>query len=542
MTTTALSSGQALGQKGVLTHGRKSPILRARRVLLFLPELGFCAQLLIDQSSVAILCAFLAALGSFLIIFDAFRVQRLYRYPLSTWMVLGFGITLQLGPLLFTAVEGNSIIFNLEVPVATFSHGLAISCLVVLGHRVYRSSRILSWLRSRVQLLFLQIGLFRPLRLREVLAMGGLGVFALAFTSWFSGWSDTRLLTKFIQGFQFFSILPAAFVLQGLVRPGLLKTAPDLSQRRGRILVFVGFLLAIIVVAVGRNARAPFVIPAATLVLGLALEWLYGLIRIRLGTLVAFLLSILIILPVVSDLATAMVMVRGQRGDVPPIELLQLTISQFQDRQAVQNYRDTMLQLVGADWSETYVGNLFLARFANAKYPDNSLENASRVPPESAAEADFREFQLNRLLATFPTPVLSLFGMSEAAKDAVGSFSFGDKLYSLVSGVGLGGFRTGHFFGTGLVGFGYLYFLVFFGITLLIFPLFDAHSQFARSPGMGLVAPRFSVVFITQLVGWLIFSNAESVVSYIAFPLRGFIEPIVLFVFARSILSRLRFA
>ena len=54
--------------------------------------------------------------------------------------------------------------------------------------------------------------------------------------------------------------------------------------------------------------------------------------------------------------------------------------------------------------------------------------------------------------------------------------------------------------------------------------------------------PLISVVAITQLIDWFTFSNAESVVTVIAFPLRGFLQPILLFALARFSLGRLKLA
>ena len=75
---------------------------------------------------------------------------------------------------------------------------------------------------------------------------------------------------------------------------------------------------------------------------------------------------------------------------------------------------------------------------------------------------------------------------------------------------------------------------------LLIFTLVDAHALTAAKGSVAL--PIISVVAITYFIGWFAFSNAESVTVLLAFPLREFIEPVLLFALARWLLSRLRFA
>jgi hypothetical protein len=371
-----------------------------------------------------------------------------------------------------------------------------------------------------------------------VIAMGSIGVFALGLSSWFSTLVGPTVVIKFIQGFQFFSVIPAAYLLQGLWSR---NASSDLQSSRKPLLLFLLFMALIIAVSAGRNARSPFVVPVACLLIGLALEWLYGLIRFRMRSVVGALLVIVLIIPTASDLATAMLMVRGNRGDIPAADLANETLKQMQDREAIRLYRITASEVgLTNDWSENYVSNLFLARFANAKYPDNSLENSARISP--AARDQMAQFQWLRLLAILPAPVLTLFSIPVQIKEEVTSYSIGDKLYFLASGYvhSLGGFRTGHFFGAGMAGFGFAYLLLLMAGLLLIFPLVDAHTLVASH---GVVSvPLISVVAITQFIEWFTFSNAETVIAFFSFPLRSFIEPVLLFALARWILSILRLA
>ena len=514
-------------------------IARVRRLVLCLPWIGFAWQAVLAQSSEDFICALLAASGAFLLFFDSFRPQRFFRYPLSTLVVLGFGVTLQLGPLLFTAIEGHTITFNLQVPIATFSHSLLASLVCLIAHAIYRQFTWLAQLRISVQRMLIQLRLFQPLRSAEVIAMGSVGVFALALSTWFSTLEgESTVIFKFIQGFQFFSIIPAAFLLQGLWRR---EAESERQSPRKPLAIFLLFMALIVAVSVSRNARGPFIVPVSCLLIGLVLEWLYCLIRIRLSAVLAALLAIVLFLPLATDLATAMVMVRGLRSDIPPAELVDQTLSLLQDREAIQRYRIATSELdLTSDWSEHYVSNLFLARFANAKFPDNSLENAAQLSAEDRHE--MAAFQWWRLLAILPGPVLSLAGVPDTTKEEVTSYSFGDKLYHLSSGsqYALGGFRTGHFFGTGMAGFGFAYLLFMLSGLLLIFTLVDAHALTAAKGSVAL--PIISVVAITYFIGWFTFSNAESVTVLLAFPLREFIEPVLLFALARWLLSRLRFA
>jgi hypothetical protein len=506
--------------------------------VLSLPWIGFAWQAMLAQSRDDLVCAFLAASGAFLIFLDAFRPKRLFRYPLSTLVVLGFAVTLQLGPLLFTALEGNPLTFNLLTPVETFGHGVLVSGVCLVAHAIYRQARWLKQLRLVVQRMLLRLRIFQPLRSVEVMAMGSIGVFALGLSSWFSTIVGSTVVLKFIEGFRFFSVIPAAFLLRGLWSN---DGGSKVHASKLPLVLFMLFIALIVPVSLGRNSRAVFVVPVACLVIGLVLEWLYGLIQIRLAAVLAALLALVLLLPLATDLATAMVMVRGQRGDLTPAELLDQTFREFQDREIIRAYRIASSEIgTTSEWSETYVSNLFLARFANAKFPDNSLENAARLSP--AAGEEMASYQWWRLLAILPTPVLNQLGVPDSIKEEVTSYSFGDKLFSLASGslYALGGFRTGHFFGTGIAGFGFAYLLILLAGLLLVFPLVDAHALIVQRSSDAV--PLISVVAITQLIDWFTFSNAESVVTVIAFPLRGFLQPILLFALARFSLGRLKLA
>lgn len=441
--------------------------------------------------------------------------------------------------MLFTAIEGHSLTFNLLAPVDTFGHGVLSSLVCLWAHALYRQAPWLRLSRVAVQRLLVRLKLFQPLSTTEVVVMGGLGALALATSSWFGGLAQASIvLAKFLEGFQFLSIIPAAFVLQRLWSQ---DARSDKSNTNKALLIWLLFMALIVLVSLGRNSRFPAVAPVACLLLGLVFEWLYGLIRLRLAAVLGVGLTIVLVLPLASDLATAMVMVRGQRADVSPAELLDLTLNQFQYREEIQLYRFDAAELgLAREWSENYVSNLFLSRFANAKFPDNSLENASRLTP--AAREEMAAFQWWRLLVTFPSPILSTLGVPEGIKEEVTNYSFGDKLYFLASRSknALGGFRTGHFFGTGLAGFGFGYLLLLLAGLLLVFPLVDAHALVAATRFAA--APLISVVAITQFLAWFTFSNAESVTAVLAYPLRGFLQPVLLFALIRWLLGRVRFA
>jgi hypothetical protein len=511
-------------------------IQRTRRLLLLLPWPGLVWQWMLAQSADDLFSAFLAATGAFLIFFDAFRPQRLYRYLLSTLVVLGFGLTLQLGPLLFTAFEGNSLTFNLAVPVVTFGHGFLSSLVAIGAHWFYRNVRAFAQGRDKIHKLLIRLNIFVPLDFKEVALMGFLGLTAFVVEPLAATQAQAdNYLFKLIEGFKFLAAIPAAYILQLILQYNGKHLQP-LRRVRIHYAWFFYLIFNILLVSVGllRNSRITFVNPLSCLVLGLAIIWLFGAIRVRATSLIAFGFAILVALPLITDLATAMVMTRAEKSSFTPLELVEQTWRKMEDRPAIESFRRRAeLLSLESDLSEQYVSNILLARFANARFPDNSLEQESRLA--SSEREEMLLFHWDRFISIFPTPLIYFFGISERIKVEARSISFGDKLNFLATQRSyiLGWLRTGHFFGTGMAAFGFFYLLLLFSSLILLFPLVDSHvligSQAFDKP------PILSAVAITQLLYWFIISNSESIIDLLSYSTRFFLEPIALFTLARWI-------
>ncbi|GAB3641440.1 hypothetical protein GCM10027423_20760 [Spirosoma arcticum] len=226
-----------------------------------------------------------------------------------------------------------------------------------------------------------------------------------------------------------------------------------------------------------------------------------------------------------------MVIVRGQRLDISYTELIQLTLKAYNDKEAIQRAR-----IVDAtqkeDWDETYMDNIFIQRFSNIKYIDLSLIMAAKTGDHSP---DMYNFTIDHLLSIFPLPVLEFFDL-DVNKNAVNSVSYGDYFYYKVSGnpYALGGYRTGHFSGTGMAAFGWWY-LALLGIGMLpVFFLLDKlciketsnrpSSAFRQQSNV-----RFSFCGLLTLTSIFQFLPAESVEAIGSFLLRGWIQSVVLY-------------
>lgn len=528
----ALTASQALAVAAPV----QPRINQVRGLVLVLPWLGFLWQWFLASSITDILSSLLAATGSFLILYDCFRQSRIFSHPLSSLVLIGFAVTLQLGPLFFTAMEGNSINYKLQVPLVTFGHCLLTSIIAIFAHSIYRSSAFLLQFRKFIQKFLIRLHIFKPLDSNEVIWMGALGTFALGVSSWFGNQVTNTVAIKFILGFDFLSIIPASFLLGGLWgKNGRLERNELIKP----LLIFLVFQALIVVTSLGRGSRGTFLIPIVCLVIGFVLEWLFGLIRIRLSVFISVILAVFLVLPTVTDLSSAIVMARFLRGDVPAQELLAVTLDLMKDRETLRQYTIGRTLRLSEDKDDTYVSNAFLARFANARYPDISLSFSQRIKP--AAGLQMAQIQLYRILSIVPGPFLDLFGLS-SIKDFVLKASIGDYLISLADtgttyAAGVGSFFVGHFFGAGMAGFGYGYLLILLIGLLLTFPLVDSCALLLPK-----TTPIISALAITQLYAWLTFSGSESVVEFFIFAFREFIEPVLLFALIRSVLVVLKVA
>ena len=140
-----------------------SRINKTRIFLFVLILIVLFGQFLIGQSFSERSAALIAAIGSFIVIYDAFQVGRFYKYPLSSVVLLGFSVVLLLGPLLFTLLEGKSIAFNLLLPNITFLNSASVGVTAVCAHFFYRRIKQFQQVRSSLHKVLSRLDIFSPL-------------------------------------------------------------------------------------------------------------------------------------------------------------------------------------------------------------------------------------------------------------------------------------------------------------------------------------------------------------------------------------------
>ena len=230
-----------------------------------------------------------------------------------------------------------------------------------------------------------------------------------------------------------------------------------------------------------------------------------------------------------------MLLVRDQRKDIPPSELIELTLEALDDKQAIENKKkESVAEPVDFDWDERHLDNLFTARFANIKFNDGSLITYSKV---GMYDPDMQDFSIDQLLASLPEPVLKMFKL-DVDKETLHALSYGDYLYILSGGYGTPtGWRVGHMAGIGMATFGWWY-LAFLGVIMLpIFYLIDKFfrpkKEFESDESDEPSAPedkfKFSLCAVLALTPIFQFMLMETVVYGVTYLMRGWIQMVLLY-------------
>jgi hypothetical protein len=164
-------------------------------------------------------------------------------------------------------------------------------------------------------------------------------------------------------------------------------------------------------------------------------------------------------------------------------------------------------------WTEEYVDNFMLARYANMRITDQTLYYAEK---RGYANTQMQELFLDNILALFPTPLLRLFGFHFDKSKL--EFSRGDFLY----GSGFGGYRVTSHVGDGLATFGFWYFPLQFIAFFLVFKLLNCFVFYSAK---GLIYAPFAIMNAFDFLG--MFRNANGIMSDIDYIIRGFLQGII---------------
>jgi len=454
------------------------------------------------------------------------KTRILGKYLISTFMLVGFTGSQFFFPLLFTTLENKPVIYNLEMPEEVFLHSSLCFLVLLVAHGAYRFSRRLSAGRSTS--IVSKLGYFNPPSHLQVWIMGLMGM-AASFYVYFTSPDIGREITgaaedKLLQGLVPFTYAPFLILVARLY-------GNNEKVHRGYTAAIIAYSIALFAISIARNSRGAFIIGLTTPVFAYILGLMLGIYKNKLITVKNVVLAAVaawILAGPLSDLGTAMLIVRGTRTDMAPGELIQATIDASGDKSAIEaRKRDDTDASMDWDWDERYLDNLFTARFSNIKFNDSNLITSSKV---GQLDPDMQQYSLDAFIAIFPQPVIDAFDLG-VDKDWTLSMSFGDFMYVLSGGQGtLEGYRTGQIAGTGLATFGWWYLGLLGLLSIPLFYMCDALVKYQVSSETGdQRVVQLSMCGVLYLTSFFQFFQMESVVQLATYLVRGWLQMMTLY-------------
>ena len=502
-------------------------VIRGSWIALFLA----ITYQLIFHSGITNIIGMVAVVFGWMVASKALLRPRLLQTKLmSTFILLGFVSTQFYFPLLFTTIEGKPLIYNLELPEQVFLHASLCLVVLVLAHSFYQFLMRVTPDRS-VSLLG-KVGFFDPPTHSQIWIMGIMGM-ASTFYVHLANPEAAQGATgdpsvKALQALAPFMYAPFFIPMSKLFGS---------KENIGKMfsLLIAGYAILLFTISMAQNSRGTFMFGLLTPAIAYSLGLLLGVFRTRIFTLRNFVVAGVLVWALTgpfTDLGTAMLLVRDQRKDIPPSELITLTLEALDDREAIEARRkDDTTEPMDFDWDERYLDNLYTARFANIKFNDLSLNTYSKV---GMYDPDMQQFSLDQLLASLPGPLLEIFNL-DVDKETLHALSYGDYLYVLSGGYGTPtGWRVGHMAGTGMATFGWWYLAM---LALIMLPVFYLVDKFFRprtdEEAQESSAPedkfKFSFCGILILTPLFQFMLHESVVAIVAYLIRGWIQIVLLY-------------
>lgn len=491
------------------------------KVSVVLIVFSLVIQLAILPTEDNLAAASITAATSLMTFFYLFgRPSVMVRYPLSALGLLGLSVSSLSGPLVYQSVVLTPITANLANPIRTFAYIGLLQLTLIASHMAYSRGALLSRVRSGISSAVLApLGLFRVPGSLELLLLGyiGLGSMWLKATT-VSDFGNVS--AKFFEG-----LIPLAYA------PLLIPFARYLGTSQGRAVrrVWPLALYLVVLIAMGlvSNTRVTFAVGFFGIMLVVFLLYVSGALRVKTGVV---LVAILCTVPAsvafgyLSDLSTAMVMVRYQRSEATGMDLLGLTLKQFEDKQAVLAFtQHSML-------AETlYIANPIIGRLITVNFDANVFSYADRLSP-SDREA-IATITRQKIVGILPTPVIRLLGLDLNKKEL--AFSMGDFIHNRASGANLGSNELGSLVGHGLILFGPFFYLVIFLVAPITFLTADA---FTRFEGNELRYAVFALIFAFPF--WALY-HGDSLLDIVNFMLRVLPQTVLIYAVLSKSLSLL---
>ncbi|WP_157618516.1 hypothetical protein [Spirosoma spitsbergense] len=480
-----------------------------------------------------VLAVLLVIVGWMCTDFFVLNKYTISKYLFSTFIIIGYSITQFFIPIVFTLFEGKPLVYNLKYPSSVFAHSLLALFVLVAAHYVYISlykSEFFIYLSNRIRLGLAKLSLYKPINDTQGWIIGCVGLMAMLYTFVESNHYDEMLehkgaWGKFIEGLMIYAYAPYFLLLRPIFDPVIRIT------KKYNYTPIVLYTVIMIVVGLAGNSRSIFMKGITAVAITYFLGLLINVFSYRIFTPKKILLAVFFILFMsgpLADLGISMVIVRGQRYDTSPVELISRTFDIYSSKDEINLFKKIATKDFH-DWDETYFENIFLARFSNLKFNDLSLEQYYKL---NNVDVTLQNYSYERTMALFPQPVLNFLGV-EIDKSHALQGSYGDLLYYRTKGNGsdFGGFRVGHFAGVGMASFGWWYLLILFILLVPCYFLNDLlFYKIKNSSQLICTLPALISIGSIFLFLGLLSNNIENPIALITYIVRGWPQLIILYI------------
>lgn len=422
-------------------------------------------------------------------------------------------------PLYATLLEFKPISYRFEMGEQTFLLELLlyiVSCLAfaLVTHRRPSNNFITHTLYS--------IGFYKPLNERQFWCLGFLGLLTQIYLQFVGKIETGDAFHKLIQTFVFAKYAPFIMVFPILYNP----FSKDVFKTNPKISFYITF---IILLCFTGNSRQALLEPIMLLVILTFLAIIKSKTSYQqyISSKVPFiaLIAIGLIIPQLSDISDAMLLVRGSRSEISKQELFQRTLGLYLDKEElaqqkkIYDFNQVVVNKNKEGWTEDYLDNFALNRYSNIRISDMTLYHANRV---GFGNKNMQKDFINGIIKLFPAPILN-FLQIKADKDNI--YSRGDYLYALSNQTPIfAGLRVTSHLADGLVTWGYWYFFIQFILFYIHFWLIDCFTYYDKKR---VVYSICGLIYTYHFIGR--FKNANGCSEEVGFIIRGFIQIIFIY-------------
>ena len=457
--------------------------------------------------------------------------ERIIREHTFAWLVFLSMSLYRILPLIATLIEGNSIGYNLIIPLSTYCGETLLYLVSALAFNF--AIRCKKSLFNLKKILF-HCGFYDQANNKILWILGIIGfVLKIYVTINYIQYGD--VIGKMMVGFTFFQFAPMLLFFPILL--GNNKCNKIVVLNKSCIL----YTILLIVFSFATNSRESLLEPIGTFGLLFLLSYINSSSNIRRtlnkkNIIIGFIM-ILFLIPIFSDISLAMIYNRQFRTNANTTEIFIRTIETLRDKEKITELRSLKekKELKEAKnessrtWSETYVSNFALNRYCNLKIADNTLYHAKKVG--FANKQMFDDFWLE-IVALLPTPILKFINVNY---DKNNRYSRGDKLKALSTNrhPSSSHLVTSHL-ADGLLTFGYWYFPIEFFLFFIRFLFLDTFILNCKGKTYYSV---FALISIFTF--FAMFRHGPGGGDSLSYVLRGYWQDVILFIIGFTLLKKI---